>query len=55
MKDLITEPILNVHQKFIPDFETQNTANFIFTSNNAYPIKAEVGDRRYMVLTTNGD
>lgn len=29
-------------------------ANFIFVSNNAFPVKIESGDRRYLVLSCNG-
>ena len=33
---------------------SENVANFIFVTNNAYPVKVELSDRRYCVLDCSG-
>ena len=33
---------------------SENVANFIFCTNNAFPVKIEAGDRRYVVLSASG-
>jgi hypothetical protein len=54
LKSVITDPIININQKFTPRRQSQNVANFIFATNNAFPVKIEQGDRRYVVCNCSG-
>ncbi len=50
LKSIISDYRLRVNQKYVPSHEADNPANLIMCSNNAYPVKIESGDRRYLVL-----
>ena len=54
LKSIITDPIIRINEKNQPRRTSENVGNFIFVSNNAYPVKIEEGDRRYVVLSVNG-
>ena len=53
LKSLITDDTFRINEKNEPMREAENVANFIFCSNNAYPVKIENGDRRYVVVNCN--
>lgn len=54
LKTLITDYPIVYNEKCIPMRKGENVANFIFVTNNPYPVKIETGDRRYLVLHVNG-
>ena len=54
LKSIITESDIRINEKNQPRRDGDNVANFIFVTNNAYPVKIETGDRRYLVLKVNG-
>ena len=54
LKSIITENDIRINEKNQPRRDGDNVANFIFVTNNAYPVKIETGDRRYLVLKVNG-
>jgi hypothetical protein len=55
LKNLVTEPKINVNTKHIKRFETRNTVNMIFTSNYHNALRLDNKDRRYCVVMTNTD
>ena len=54
LKSIITENDIRINEKNQPRRDGDNVANFIFVTNNAYPVKIESGDRRYLVLKVSG-
>lgn len=54
LKSIITDKTIRINEKNQPRRRAENIANFIFCTNNAFPVKIEVGDRRYVVLHVNG-
>lgn len=54
LKSIITDDTIRINEKNQPRRTAQNVANFMFCTNNSYPVKIEVGDRRYVVLSVNG-
>lgn len=54
LKSIITDNSIEVNEKFQPRRTAENVANFIFVTNNSYPVKIESGDRRYVVCSCNG-
>lgn len=54
LKSIITDDTIRINEKNQPRRTAENVANFIFVTNNPYPVKIEVGDRRYVVLQCNG-
>jgi len=54
LKSVITDDTIRINEKNQPRRTAENVANFIFCTNNAYPVKIEPGDRRYVVLNVNG-
>lgn len=53
LKSIITEYDIRYNEKGIPRRDGENNANFIFMTNNAYPVKIEIDDRRYIVFEVN--
>lgn len=53
LKSVITEYDIRYNEKGIPRRDGENNANFIFMSNNAYAIKVEVDDRRFVPFNVN--
>ena len=49
LKSIITDPVIRINEKFQPRRTAENVANFIFCTNNSFPVKIESGDRRYVV------
>ena len=54
LKSIITENEIRINEKNMARRDGENVANFIFVTNNAFPVKIENGDRRYLVLRANG-
>ena len=54
LKSIITDKTIRINEKYQPRRTAENVSNFIFVSNNSYPVKVENGDRRYVVLACNG-
>ena len=54
LKHLITSPSLIVNEKFVPAFELDNKANFIFISNHINAFIIEPSDRRLFVVEVVG-
>ena len=54
LKSIITDDSIRINEKLVPRRTAENVANFIFVSNNSFPVKIENGDRRYVVLACNG-
>ena len=54
LKSIITENTIRINEKNQPRRTAENNANFVFLTNNSYPVKIENGDRRYVVLNVNG-
>lgn len=53
LKSMITDKMIRTNEKNQPRRTAENVANFIFITNNAFPVKIELGDRRYVVLQVN--
>ena len=54
LKSIITDNTIRINEKNQPRRTAENVGNFIFVSNNSYPVKIELGDRRYVVLQCTG-
>jgi hypothetical protein len=54
LKSIVTDNTVRVNEKNQPRKTAQNVANFIFVTNNAFPVKIEACDRRYAVLVVSG-
>ena len=54
LKSIITDKVIRINEKNQPRRTSENVANFIFCTNNAFPVKIEMGDRRYVVMACNG-
>lgn len=50
LKNLITNPVVNINEKYMPLRTESNRANFTFLSNEINPAKLDQGDRRYTVI-----
>lgn len=50
LKSYITEPRVAIERKFVPAFEIDNYARFIFATNRDHAAPAEIDDRRYVML-----
>ncbi len=53
MKNLITDPLLDIEMKGIESYQTDNLLNFIASTNNKYSVKIEKGDGRWCVISVN--
>jgi hypothetical protein len=53
LRSVITDDTITVNQKNIAKRIAQNVANFMFITNNSYPISISNCDRRYFVLCCN--
>lgn len=49
LKELITDPFYQFKEKFVPNVQLPNRANFFFTTNHEDSIILGEGDRRYFV------
>jgi hypothetical protein len=49
LKSPITDTKLRVNEKFKPEYEIDNFAHFVFSSNDAVPIFVDEGDRRFFM------
>ncbi|KAH7831198.1 putative Poxvirus D5 protein [Monocercomonoides exilis] len=49
LKKIITDSTIRINEKNQPRRTAENVANFIFVTNYTYPVKIEIGDRRYVV------
>jgi hypothetical protein len=55
LKSVITDDTMIVNQKNnLPKRVAQNVANFLFITNNSYPISVSNCDRKYLFLCCNG-
>ena len=54
LKSIITDIMIRINEKNQPRRDAENVANFIFCTNNSFPVKIDSGDRRYVVLDCNG-
>lgn len=50
LQALISEPIININQKSMPERVENNFANFVFLSNEDVPVDTNRDDRRFMVI-----
>lgn len=50
LKNLITNPVVNINEKYMPLRTERNQANFTFLSNEINPMALDEGDRRYTVI-----
>lgn len=50
LKSLSCDDFLMVEPKFGTKFKIQNYSNYIFNTNNKFPVKIEAGDRRFAVF-----
>jgi len=55
LKNLITDPFLDIEKKGIDSYQTNNLLNFIASTNNKYSVKIEKGDGRWVVIAVNED
>ena len=53
LKSIITDNTIRINEKNQPRRTAENVANFIFVTNNSFPVKIEAGDRRYVVMSVN--
>ncbi|KAH0803548.1 Poxvirus D5 protein [Histomonas meleagridis] len=54
LKSIITDKLIRINEKNQSRRTSENVANFVFVTNNSFPVKIEAGDRRYVVLMCNG-
>jgi hypothetical protein len=54
LKAFITDPYIDIAEKYVRKHTVDNVLNMIFTTPNDYPVKIDNGDRRYFVLDVNG-
>ena len=54
LKSIITDNTIRINEKFQPRHTAENVSNFIFCTNNSFPVKIEAEDRRYVVLQVSG-
>ncbi|HEX7720146.1 MAG TPA: DUF5906 domain-containing protein, partial [Woeseiaceae bacterium] len=50
LKNLVTNPVVNINEKYMPIRTERNHANFVFLSNEINPMALDDGDRRYTVI-----
>jgi hypothetical protein len=50
LKSLITDPVLNIEQKYIPIITVKNCTHLVFASNNDWVVPVGLDDRRFFVL-----
>jgi putative DNA primase/helicase len=50
LRNLITDPVVQINEKQLPLREEQNFANFVFLSNALMPLVLQEHDRRYTVI-----
>lgn len=50
LKNLVTNPVVNINEKYMPLRTERNQANFAFLSNEINPMALDDGDRRYTVI-----
>ncbi len=50
LKNLITNQVININEKYLPERQEQNCINFVFLSNEFQPLALDPGDRRYTVI-----
>lgn len=50
LKNLVTNPVVNINEKYMPIRVERNQANFVFLSNEINPMALDDGDRRYTVI-----
>ena len=53
LKSVITDDTIRINEKNQPRRTAENVSNFVFLTNNSYPVKIEGGDRRYIVLSVS--
>ena len=53
LKSIITDDTIRINEKNQPRRTAENVANFIFVTNNSFPVRIELGDRRYVVLAVS--
>lgn len=53
LKSIITDREIRVNEKHQPRRTAENVANLIFCTNNEFPVKVEMSDRRYLVLNVS--
>ena len=53
LKSIITDSTIRINERNQPRRTAENVANFIFITNNCFPVKIEAGDRRYVVMYVN--
>lgn len=49
LKPMITQPHLRINEKYVPQYDMPNRANFLLFSNHKDAILLDEGDRRYFV------
>lgn len=54
LKNLITSDTIRINEKFVPQYELPNVANFLLTSNRASALYLEDDDRRFFVWKVGG-
>ena len=55
LRNLITDPTVQINEKNLPLREEQNFANFVFLSNHLMPLVLQEHDRRYTVIYYDGE
>ncbi len=54
LKSIITDGTIRINEKCQPRHTAENVANFIFCTNNAFPVRMNADDRRYVVTNVEG-
>lgn len=50
LKSLITDPVLNIEQKYMPVFTVKNCTHLVFASNSDWVVPVGLDDRRFFML-----
>lgn len=53
LKPLITQPTVNIQEKFKPTYEQKSRYNFLFLTNHSDALILDATDRRYCILASN--
>lgn len=55
LKSVLSDDSIVINAKGLDHRDADNVANIIMCTNNDYPVKVELTDRRYCILRVNGD
>jgi hypothetical protein len=55
LRTFITDPLLHCNTKFVPEFDLENFARILVTSNSKWVVPVGLNDRRWLVIDVSED